>query len=164
MSIFRRVDIALGVGLAGKCWKYESGYSGARGVTTQGHSSNFVITTNVFAKALQHKLQEATRASPPSWSRKNPEVIARSGRSLLYEDSDTYVLMEPGEEEVFVNESELRQRLKSWLVNWPGNELPDDLAKLGRLDDVIDYLVASACELDLGGGMGSIQWYQVRLE
>lgn len=72
--------------------------------------------------------------------------------------------MEPGEEEVFVNESELRQRLKSWLVNWPGNELPDDLAKLGRLDDVIDYLVASACELDLGGGMGSIQWYQVRLE
>ncbi|KAG6548671.1 hypothetical protein Mapa_009825 [Marchantia paleacea] len=126
--------------------------------------ADFDITTNVFATALQYKLQEATRVSLPSRSRKNPGVNARSGRSLLYEDTDTYVLMEPGEEEVFVNELELRQRLKSWLVNWPGNELPEDLAKLDRLDDVIDYLVASACELDLGGGMGSIQWYQVRLE
>ncbi|KAL0343802.1 UNVERIFIED_CONTAM: protein CHLORORESPIRATORY REDUCTION 7, chloroplastic [Sesamum angustifolium] len=35
-------------------------------------------------------------------------------------DSDTYVLMEPGKNEEFVSEEELRERLTSWLENWPG--------------------------------------------
>lgn len=42
---------------------------------------------------------------------------------------DTYVLMEPGKAEEFVDEEELRVRLKGWLENWPGTSLPPYLAR-----------------------------------
>lgn len=92
------------------------------------------------------------------------QIVARGGRSILYEDAESYVLMEPGEEEQFVTQEELQVRLKSWLVKWPVNELPEDLSQFESLDEVVNHLVHSACELDLGGGLGSIQWFQVRLE
>lgn len=76
----------------------------------------------------------------------------------------SYVLMEPGEDEQFVSLEELQAKLTSWLVKWPANELPEDLQQFESMDEVVVHLVDSACELDLGGGLGSLQWFEVRLE
>ncbi|CAA6667358.1 unnamed protein product [Spirodela intermedia] len=55
-----------------------------------------------------------------------------------------------GQREEFISEEELKVRLKDWLQNWPGNNLPPDLARFKTIDDAVDHLVRS--------------WYQVRLE
>lgn len=93
------------------------------------------------------------------------QLVANLGsRSALYSDSENYVLIEPGRDEEFVNLEELRARLRTWLENWPGNILPADLARYSNLDEAVTYLVDSACELDVGDGSGTVQWFEVRLE
>ncbi|CAA7404190.1 unnamed protein product [Spirodela intermedia] len=86
------------------------------------------------------------------------------GRRRSYFQSDTYVLLEPGKGEEFISEEELKVRLKDWLQNWPGNNLPPDLARFKTIDDAVDHLVRSVCELEIDGEVGTVQWYQVRLE
>lgn len=103
------------------------------------------------------------KVAPLSACRRTWKAFASRGRSVHYESPDTYVYMEPGEDEVFLSEGELRARLRRWLDAWPGEALPKDLANFSDLDDAVSYLVDSACELEVGGGVGNVQWYEVRL-
>ncbi|XP_076891560.1 protein CHLORORESPIRATORY REDUCTION 7, chloroplastic-like [Bidens hawaiensis] len=90
------------------------------------------------------------------------KIYARRRRSNM--ETDTYVLMEPGKAEEFVNEEELRDRLKGWLENWPAGSLPPDLARYESIDDAVSFLVKSVCELEIDGDVGSVQWYEISLE
>lgn len=82
----------------------------------------------------------------------------------MFDIADNFVLLEPDEDETFVSQIELKEKLRPYLENWPGKSLPDDLASFASIDEALDYLVGTACELQLGAGQGTIQWFEVRLE
>ncbi|KAL6143600.1 hypothetical protein ACLB2K_054295 [Fragaria x ananassa] len=63
--------------------------------------------------------------------------VCAARRRRVHTDSETYVLLEPGEDEKFVTEEELRVKLKGWLENWPAKNLPSDLARYESIDDAV---------------------------
>lgn len=79
----------------------------------------------------------------------------------MYDDSETFVFIEPGKDEEFLSEDELRVKLEAMLVAL-GDDLPRDVAKFPTREQALDYLVNTVCELELD--KGTVQWYSVRLE
>ena len=79
----------------------------------------------------------------------------------LYE-SDTYVVLEPGQAEQFLDQAEMLAKLEGILAQRQ-EELPRDLEKFASVAEQAQYLLETACELELAPGL-SLQWYMVRLE
>ncbi|KAL3525850.1 hypothetical protein ACH5RR_014222 [Cinchona calisaya] len=119
------------------------------GLSSQSMSSSSIIHG---IPSMNKKLRNAPKY----------KAVRRRRRANI--PTETYVLIEPGEDEEFVSEEELRSRLKDWLENWPGKSLPPDLARFESTDEAVQFLVTSVCELEIDGDVGSIQWYEVRLE
>ncbi len=121
------------------------------------HITSLGLITS-FSSSIHHRLPQVT-----SDSRIETKVFALR-RRRANERTETYVLLEPGQDEKFVTEEELKATLKAWLENWPGKALPPDLARYETIDDAVSFLVRSVCELQIDGNVGSVQWYEVRLE
>lgn len=81
---------------------------------------------------------------------------------MLYQDAETYVLLEPDQPEQFLASDELLERLKAVLAERQNN-LPRDLERFTNLEEQARYLMETSCELDVGSG-SFLQWYVVRLE
>jgi hypothetical protein len=77
---------------------------------------------------------------------------------MYYEE--TFVLISPTLEERFLTASELRHFLQELLVTMAENDLPQDLRQLSTMEQRLDRLMNTACDLDCGGVW---QWYAVRL-
>ena len=79
----------------------------------------------------------------------------------LYE-SETYVLLEPNQEEQFLSSAELLEKLKVVLAERQ-DDLPRELQSIASVQQQAQYLMETCCELDVAPGE-SLQWYAVRLE
>ncbi|PSN20136.1 chlororespiratory reduction protein 7 [filamentous cyanobacterium CCP5] len=80
---------------------------------------------------------------------------------LMYQE-DMFVVLVPGEEEVFLTPEEMLSRLEAVLVDYP-DQLPRDLQKFDNLPDRARHLRDTSCEFELEPGK-VMQWYVVRLE
>ena len=74
---------------------------------------------------------------------------------------DNYVVLVPGKSEQFLDKEETLLWLQSWLNNF--DELPYDLACKSSISEAAQYLLDTACDLEIKTGV-TIQWYAVRLE
>jgi hypothetical protein len=81
--------------------------------------------------------------------------------SMMYYE-DNYVVLAPGMTEQFVNLPELESILANLLTKIQDN-LPYDLQNIPTVDEQVQRLVKTACDLDCGDD-GVWQWYAVRLE
>jgi len=82
-------------------------------------------------------------------------------QSLMYYE-ETYVLIAPDMRERFVTTEELRTFLSDLLQTLAVEDLPKDLQNLPSLEQKLDRLLNTACDLDCGSA-GVWQWYAVRL-
>lgn len=87
-----------------------------------------------------------------------------SKRSVHYEDGETFVWIESGEEEVFLTQGEVLDKLEAILGALPADQVPADLRRFESLREAGEFLLDSACELQLPGTLGAYQWFSVRLE
>ena len=81
--------------------------------------------------------------------------------SLMYQE-DMFVLLAPGEAEIFLTPTELLEKLQAVLSQHQHN-LPRDLQKFPSVKAQAENLINTACEFEIKPGE-SLQWYAVRLE
>jgi hypothetical protein len=81
--------------------------------------------------------------------------------SLMF-NNDAYVVLETGKDEELLTPDEMIDKLRQVLSDRQ-NDLPLDLQKFANIDDQIQYLLDTSCEIDLAPGE-YLQWYAVRLE
>ncbi|HEY9764151.1 MAG TPA: chlororespiratory reduction protein 7 [Trichocoleus sp.] len=81
--------------------------------------------------------------------------------ALMFQE-ETYVVLMPGEAEVFLTPDELLDQLKALLQNHQA-DLPRDLQQFTAVEDQARHLRDTACEFELRPGE-TMQWYIVRLE
>ncbi|NJL47446.1 MAG: chlororespiratory reduction protein 7 [Leptolyngbyaceae cyanobacterium SM2_5_2] len=81
--------------------------------------------------------------------------------SIMYQE-DMYVVLMPGEAEVFATPEELLEQLSTLLVSRQ-DELPRDLQRFSTVQEQARHLRDTGCELELRPGE-AMQWYVVRLE
>ena len=79
----------------------------------------------------------------------------------LIREMDNYVVLVPGESEQFLDKEQTLVWLQSWLNNL--DSLPLDLAYKSSIAEAAQYLLDTACSLEIKSGF-TVQWYAVRLE
>ncbi|CAI5461036.1 unnamed protein product [Closterium sp. Yama58-4] len=169
----------------GPCTAAMTSISPASAALTASMTSNASSATTrscMFVRSRSETVHRRALLSPlPSFSAKLPVTayvpriviasagVSRSratrlnaGRSVHYETANTYVFIAPGEEEVFLSREKVLQCLLNELQSWEkdGKRLSDDLAVFETLAEAAEFLLDSACELELGGGKGALQWFE----
>ena len=75
---------------------------------------------------------------------------------------EMFVLLVPGDDEIFLEPDELLAKLKNMLKDYSGL-LPRDLQKIDSVTERAKHLRDTACEFEVTPGI-AWQWYAVRLE
>lgn len=81
--------------------------------------------------------------------------------ALMYQE-EMFVVLMPGEAEVFLTPEELLEKLVG-LLGTRQQDLPRDLQRFATVAEQAQHLRDTACELELAPGE-AMQWYVVRLE
>ncbi len=81
--------------------------------------------------------------------------------NIMYQE-DMFVVLRPGQAEVFLTPDELFAQLSALLAERQ-DSLPRDLQRFSDLTKQACHLRDTACELELSPGE-TMQWYVVRLE
>lgn len=81
---------------------------------------------------------------------------------IMYQQDDTYVVLEANQPEVFLTEEELLEKLSGILAERQ-DDLPRELQTIPQVQAQAQHLIDTSCELDVGPGQ-FLQWYAVRLE
>ena len=81
--------------------------------------------------------------------------------SLMF-NNDAYVLLETNKPEQLLTPVEMFDKLKEIVIKF-ADDLPEDVRQISGVDERVQHLLDTSCELDLAPGE-YLQWYAVRLE
>jgi hypothetical protein len=81
--------------------------------------------------------------------------------SLMF-NNDAYVVLENDLPEELLTPTEMFAKLQGIVMKF-GDDLPIDVRKINGIENRVQYLLDTSCELDLAPGE-YLQWYVVRLE
>ena len=77
-------------------------------------------------------------------------------------NNDAYVVLETDRSEQLLTPTEMFDKLKEIVVKF-ADELPGDVVRIADINERVQYLLDTSCELNLTPGE-YLQWYAVRLE